>query len=32
LDRITACTASGESFLEEPGKTLSDFLRSAGVR
>jgi predicted DNA-binding transcriptional regulator YafY len=32
LDRIRACERTGNSFSEEPGKTLNDFLRSAGVR
>jgi len=31
LDRIEACTPTGESFPDEPGKTLVDFLRSVGV-
>jgi predicted DNA-binding transcriptional regulator YafY len=32
LDRIRACERAGASFSDEPGKTLADFLRSAGVR
>jgi len=32
LDRISACTRSGESFRDEPGKALSDFLRKVGAR
>jgi len=32
LDRISACIRSGEAFADEPGKTLSDFLRAVGVR
>lgn len=32
LDRISACTRTGGSFTDEPGKTLSDFLRMVGVR
>jgi predicted DNA-binding transcriptional regulator YafY len=32
LDRIHACERTGASFIDEQGKTLSDFLRSAGVR
>jgi predicted DNA-binding transcriptional regulator YafY len=32
LDRIHACERTGASFIEEQGKTLNDFLRSAGVR
>jgi len=32
LDRIADCARSGESFIDEPGKTLNDFLRSVGVR
>jgi len=32
LDRISACTRTGEPFTDEPGKTLSDFLRKVGVR
>jgi predicted DNA-binding transcriptional regulator YafY len=32
LDRIRACERTGASFSGEPGKTVADFLRSAGVR
>jgi len=32
LDRITGCTLSGDSFADEPGRTLNDFLRTVGVR
>ena len=32
LDRISACVHTGDSFLDEPGKTLTDFLRISGVR
>jgi predicted DNA-binding transcriptional regulator YafY len=32
LDRIADCARSGDSFTDEPGKTLNDFLRSVGVR
>jgi predicted DNA-binding transcriptional regulator YafY len=32
LDRIADCERSGDSFTDEPGKTLDDFLRSVGVR
>jgi len=32
LDRISACTRTGESFRDEAGKTLDDYLRSVGVR
>ncbi len=32
LDRISSCTRTGDSFVDEPGKTLSDFLRSVGIR
>jgi predicted DNA-binding transcriptional regulator YafY len=32
LDRILACERTGASFSDEPGKTLADFLRSAGVQ
>jgi predicted DNA-binding transcriptional regulator YafY len=32
LDRISACTRTGEAFIDEPGKTLPDFLRKVGVR
>jgi predicted DNA-binding transcriptional regulator YafY len=32
LDRITTCIRTGDSFTDEPGKTLSDFLRAVGVR
>lgn len=32
LDRIHNCARTGASFTQEPGKTLNDFLRSAGVR
>jgi predicted DNA-binding transcriptional regulator YafY len=31
LDRISACVRTGDSFSEEPGKTLSDFLRTVRV-
>lgn len=31
LDRVRACARTGDSFTEEPGKTLRDFLRSVGV-
>jgi predicted DNA-binding transcriptional regulator YafY len=32
LDRVTACTRTGETFLDEPGKTLEDFLRSVRLQ
>jgi predicted DNA-binding transcriptional regulator YafY len=32
LDRIRGCERTGDRFVDEAGKTLSDFLRSAGVR
>jgi predicted DNA-binding transcriptional regulator YafY len=32
LDRVRACVRTGDSFPDEPGKTLSDFLRTVGVR
>jgi len=32
LDRIRACKRTGSSFVDEQGKTLADFLHSAGVR
>ena len=32
LDRIEACIRSGETFKDDAGKTLSDFLRALGVR
>lgn len=32
IDRIAGCVPSGETFVDEPGKMLSDFLRSSGVR
>ena len=32
LDRISTCIRTGDSFIDEPGKTLSDFLRAVGVR
>ena len=32
LDRVSACTRTGDSFADEPGKTLTDFLRTVGVR
>jgi predicted DNA-binding transcriptional regulator YafY len=32
LDRIHACTPTGESFVDEPGKTLEDFLRDIEQR
>ena len=32
LARISTCIRSGESFSDEPGKTLSDFLRTVGAR
>jgi len=32
IDRIEACTRTGDSFTDEPGKTLRDFLRTVGVR
>jgi predicted DNA-binding transcriptional regulator YafY len=32
LDRISACTRTGEAFADEPGKTLNAFLRKVGVR
>jgi predicted DNA-binding transcriptional regulator YafY len=32
LDRIHTCTRTGESFAEEPGKSLADFLRKVGIR
>jgi predicted DNA-binding transcriptional regulator YafY len=31
LDRIKACVRTGETFTDEPGKTLADFLRSVGA-
>jgi predicted DNA-binding transcriptional regulator YafY len=31
LDRIRGCERSGDTFIEEPGKTLDDFLRSVGA-
>jgi predicted DNA-binding transcriptional regulator YafY len=32
LDRLQSCARTGEIFKDEPGKTLSDFLRASGVR
>lgn len=32
LDRIETCARTGETFKDDPGKTLSDFLRAVGVR
>jgi predicted DNA-binding transcriptional regulator YafY len=32
LDRISACVHTGDSFSDEPSKTLADFLRKCGVR
>jgi predicted DNA-binding transcriptional regulator YafY len=32
LDRVSACIRTGDSFADEPGKTLTDFLRKIGVR
>ena len=32
LDRVSACIRTGDIFADEPGKTLDDFLRAAGVR
>lgn len=32
LDRVSACLRTGDSFSDEPGKTLDVFLRSIGVR
>jgi predicted DNA-binding transcriptional regulator YafY len=32
LDRVSACTRTGDSFADESGKTLTDFLRTVGVR
>jgi len=32
LDRIHACTSTGDSFADEPGKTLEDFLRAIESR
>jgi predicted DNA-binding transcriptional regulator YafY len=32
LDRVSTCLRTGESFANEPGKTLDDFLRSLDVR
>jgi predicted DNA-binding transcriptional regulator YafY len=32
LDRMSACTRTGDAFTDEPGKTLADFLRAVGVR
>src|SRR5580658_10116965 len=32
LDRVSACTRTGDSFSDESGKTLSDFLRTVRVR
>jgi predicted DNA-binding transcriptional regulator YafY len=31
LDRVEACVRTGDSFADEPGKTLGDFLRSMGA-
>jgi len=31
LDRVRACARSGRVFLDEPGKTLADYLRSTGA-
>ena len=32
LDCVNACNRTGDSFIDEPGKTLADFLRTVGVR
>jgi predicted DNA-binding transcriptional regulator YafY len=32
LDRVSACNRTGNSFADEPGKTLGDFLRTVGAR
>lgn len=32
LDRIRACERTGDTFSDEPGKTLADFLRTVGGR
>jgi predicted DNA-binding transcriptional regulator YafY len=32
LDRVSACTRTGDAFADEPGKTLADFLHTVGVR
>jgi predicted DNA-binding transcriptional regulator YafY len=31
LDRLRSCIRTGDSFVDEPGKTLDDFLNSVGV-
>jgi predicted DNA-binding transcriptional regulator YafY len=32
LDRVRACDCTGDTFLDEPGKTLDDFLRTVRLR
>lgn len=31
LDRVVGCTATGEPFVDEPGKSLADYLRTVGA-